>query len=326
MFRHIKSNGHSAAAPKAPAAALLVFALIFTLCTSAFAGKEPNNAPTPDDLEVVGSNISAMSAVDIYGAAVTGEVFSQKSLTVLHYFATWSAECVRELPMLQQALNHYGAGEIAVYGLLHEDATSNPESCAMLFEELSISYGCLRLDGVLTALVNVYPYVPQTFFINSEGVVVRHFPGSFESYAQLDSLISQELGHPSVFHEVRFIDGLTGALIQSVFVSHGESAVPPEPPQHEGYMFSAWEGSYQNVTEDRVVRAVYVSLGTGGIPGDVDGDGSLTTADALMILRHVIGTAWSEGVALNGDVNGSGSVTVADAMLVLRHALGLITL
>lgn len=307
-------------------AALIVIALVFSLFTSVRAEINTDVIFTPDDLTVVGSDVSAMSTTDIHGASVTGSVFSQKSLTVLHYFTTWSADCVRELNYMQHALNTFGSAEIAVYGILFEDSTSTPASCAELFAQLGLSYRCLRIDSVLSRLVGVYPYIPQTFLVNSNGVVVEHFPGTFDSAAQLEALIEHELGHPSVFHEVRFIDGISGELIQAVNIANGGSAVPPTPPVHANYVFSHWQGNYENVTEDRVITAVYILIDDHYLPGDIDQDGRITTADALIVLRHVIGTQWSSNVLLYGDVDGNEAVTLVDAILILRSALGLITL
>ncbi|MBR5947946.1 MAG: redoxin domain-containing protein [Clostridia bacterium] len=307
-------------------AVLLVFALAFTLCFSVYAEVGNEYGIAPNDLEVVGSDVSSMSTTDIHGAAVTGSVFSQKSLTVLHFFSTWSADCIRELAYMQHALNTFGANEIAVYGLLYEDSTSTPESCDALFGQIGITYNCLRLDSVLTQLVSVYPYIPQTFLVNSNGMVVDHFPGTFESASELEALIEHELAHPSLFHEVRFIDGHIGGLILEVNIANGEDAVPPTPPVHEGYEFSHWEGNYQNVTEDRTITAMYSLIGDQHIPGDINLDGMVTTADALIVLRHAIGTGWNHNAFLYGDVDGDGQAGIIDAILILRISLGLMTL
>ncbi|MGP1349324.1 MAG: InlB B-repeat-containing protein [Stomatobaculum sp.] len=49
-----------------------------------------------------------------------------------------------------------------------------------------------------------------------------------------------------------------GALLQSGRVPHGGSAVPPGAPDNRrGYHFERWDGVYENVTEDRVLTAVY---------------------------------------------------------------------
>jgi hypothetical protein len=73
-----------------------------------------------------------------------------------------------------------------------------------------------------------------------------------------------------------------------------------------------------------------VEIAEGELPatdilGDVDMDGEVTTADALMALRYVMGLIeLNEDQLAQADVTGDGEVTVADPLLILRHAMGLI--
>ncbi len=61
------------------------------------------------------------------------------------------------------------------------------------------------------------------------------------------------------------------------------------------------------------------------IKGDVNLDGSVDSADALLALRHSMGIELLEGAGLAaGDVNEDGSVDSADALMILRFALGII--
>ena len=56
-----------------------------------------------------------------------------------------------------------------------------------------------------------------------------------------------------------------------------------------------------------------------GVPGDVDGNGYLSTNDAILILRHCMGGTQLTGQALlNADLDGNGDVSLNDAILLLR--------
>ena len=56
-----------------------------------------------------------------------------------------------------------------------------------------------------------------------------------------------------------------------------------------------------------------------GIPGDVDGNESLTAYDVILLLRHCAGGSQLTGQALlNADFNGDGNVTTFDVILLLR--------
>ncbi len=57
------------------------------------------------------------------------------------------------------------------------------------------------------------------------------------------------------------------------------------------------------------------------IPGDVDGDGEISAADALMLLRFCVGESQSIDLS-SADANGDGVIDLMDALIVLRMAIG----
>ena len=60
------------------------------------------------------------------------------------------------------------------------------------------------------------------------------------------------------------------------------------------------------------------------VPGDATGDGSVTTEDALLVLRHALGISLlPEDALLRIDMDCDGSITTVDALLILRLALGI---
>ncbi len=62
-----------------------------------------------------------------------------------------------------------------------------------------------------------------------------------------------------------------------------------------------------------------------GVLGDVDMDGDVDTADALMALRYVMGLIdLTDEQLAQAEVNGDEEVTIADSLLILRKATGII--
>ena len=60
------------------------------------------------------------------------------------------------------------------------------------------------------------------------------------------------------------------------------------------------------------------------VPGDCDGDQSVTATDAVLALRHAMGLTVLEGSAfLAGDMDANGAVSISDAVIILRMAMGL---
>lgn len=63
------------------------------------------------------------------------------------------------------------------------------------------------------------------------------------------------------------------------------------------------------------------------LPGDVDGDGEVTVADALLALRASMGLVeLDEAQQAAANVDGDEEITVADALLILRASMGLLEL
>ena len=73
----------------------------------------------------------------------------------------------------------------------------------------------------------------------------------------------------------------------------------------------------------RYIDTLVVTAGA-PIVGDVDGDGSITTGDALIILRSLVGLPIvASAVMANGDANCDSRVTAADAQLILQLDVGI---
>ena len=64
-----------------------------------------------------------------------------------------------------------------------------------------------------------------------------------------------------------------------------------------------------------------------GMLGDVNGDGTINTEDALIALRYALGITSSipDDWFYRGDVDGNGVIDTTDALLILRYALGIIS-
>ena len=295
-------------------ALILVFALVIALALPAIhANAEDNGA--------VGIDVSGFSTVDIYGNEVNGDIFKSRDITVIHYFAIWYDVCIVEMGYIQTAHENFSESEVGVYGLL--EASSSADICASLMDAYAYTYPCLMLDDVLSEMAGVYPMVPQTFFVDSNGIVVEHFAGIFETYEQLEAIIASHVGQSLVYHTVAFIDGLTDEVIASVPVVDGDAAEAPEPPVHEGYSFSHWDADFSCVHEDINVVAVYIVDVSQYELGDVNMDGNVDITDVVLLLRGVLGIETSDGVSLLGDMDTNGEIQVDDVVILIRKVLGI---
>ena len=60
------------------------------------------------------------------------------------------------------------------------------------------------------------------------------------------------------------------------------------------------------------------------ICGDIDGDGEITSADALSVLRNSVELEYFTPIQIRvGDVDGDGEITSADSLEILRYSVGI---
>ena len=125
---------------------------------------------------------------------------------------------------------------------------------------------------------------------------------------------SAELTVTAGGYTVTFIDGITGKVIDEQIVPEGEAADEPTPPKHEGYVFIGWDKSFDEVTEDMTVTALYA------VSGDANLDGKLNTADATVILKYAAQMIQLQSKNQKAaDMTGDGKVNTSDATAVLKY-------
>ncbi len=103
----------------------------------------------------------------------------------------------------------------------------------------------------------------------------------------IDSTIELYVEYIPKQFTVSFID-YDGAEISSQQVSCFNSATPPENPTRDGYVFIGWDGNYEDVTEDREIKASYVS----------DADYATVALNRARKITLPVGTSFSNLVAV----------------------------
>jgi hypothetical protein len=100
-----------------------------------------------------------------------------------------------------------------------------------------------------------------------------------------------------------------------------------------GYMFDHWTGAVADVNsaattvtmnEDKTVTAHFTEVTPSDISGDVNGDDTVNSTDALVILSCDVGINTSQFCPMNcGDINADGAVNSTDALIILSHDVGM---
>lgn len=138
-------------------------------------------------------------------------------------------------------------------------------------------------------------YKPMTYVTikapaeDENGVAFDHWEDSEGEYIGSDAEMTIIVGAENEVYTAKytaFADSFTvtfkdfdGTVLSSQSVAPGRDATAPETPERTGYTFAKWSGSYQNVTSDRTVTAVYYEgAGCAFIVGD-----AYTSADGMGI-------------------------------------------
>jgi peroxiredoxin len=110
---------------------------------------------------------------------------------VVTFYASWCFDCSKALPRLQHVHEERG-DDVAIVGVSYRDLLGDARD---FVEELGVTYPMLHDDDDDVAAAYGVRAIPQTFFIDAEGVIRDRVFGA-ESQAQLDELVDEAAAPP----------------------------------------------------------------------------------------------------------------------------------
>ena len=199
-------------------------------------------------------------------------------------------------------------------GQLHSTVIENPQP---LFWGNTTSGNCTENGVIIYLEFKVADdAAPGTYSItvtyDYENYDIYNYDGEPIEFAIQNGAVTVAAAQPEM-HTVTFKDW-DGTVLKTQEVQHGGDAEAPADPTRVGYTFTGWDKAFTNIMADLVVTAQYEML------GDVDGDGNVSMADALTILRMAMDILPVENQQI-ADVDGDGFITSMDALLALRFAM-----
>ena len=119
----------------------------------------------------------------------------------------------------------YAADHYAVYAMVGDELVP-------LFEETITA----AMDGYANRTVDLSDFAGETI-----NVAFRHYNCTDMFVMKIDQVeIFAEEAEEAQIHTVNFIDDLTGDILATFEVEHGDSVEGPNAPEHEGYEFVGW--------------------------------------------------------------------------------------
>ena len=181
-----------------------------------------------------------------------------------------------------------------------------------------VTYGSVINVPAASTFPEVYGYNTPTIQVNDSNVYETGYPTPI--YIAMGNCTLTVHYNPKTC-TVRFYDSITGTKIATRYVYFGRPVEPPAAPEHPGYVFVGWDHDLSCV--DSLSLDIYTIYELDG--GDIDGDGEVTAADALLALRTAMGMMeLTEAQFEEADVDGDGEVTAADALLILRASMNIV--
>lgn len=158
------------------AAGVIALTVLVLLGNALVAGSsDPPQAGGPvPDFEYTALDGSPMNLADQRGRVV-----------VINFFASWCDPCRQEAADLEQVWREYQDQGVQFFGIAYKDADSKAQA---FLDEFDVSYPSTVDPSNRTARSYGLTGVPETFVIDQQGLLVRHFLGPISQ-----SQLSQEL-------------------------------------------------------------------------------------------------------------------------------------
>jgi cytochrome c biogenesis protein CcmG/thiol:disulfide interchange protein DsbE len=162
-------RGRSRAWLAAGAIALLVLFLLGYGLVSRPAGALQVGDPVPDfQLTTFDGNPWSLDA-------------QRGKIVVVNFYASWCSPCREEAANVEDTWREYRNQDVQFVGIAYKDAESKAQA---FLAEFDVSYPSVADPGSRIARAYGVTGVPETFVIDGEGLLVRHFIGPV-SQAQL---------------------------------------------------------------------------------------------------------------------------------------------
>jgi cytochrome c biogenesis protein CcmG/thiol:disulfide interchange protein DsbE len=143
------------------------------------------------DIPVAGERVPDFSAPLLVGKGSLSLGDLAGKPVVMNFWASWCGPCKDEAPLFKRAYEEYG-GRIAFLGVDIRDARSD----ALEFvAEYDLDYPSIRDEGMTIYADYGLTGQPETFFIDSEGILVEHVAGPVDEdglFQLLDVLVRRD--------------------------------------------------------------------------------------------------------------------------------------
>ncbi len=150
---------------------------IFAACSPASASLSSENngnavtqtsVPETSAPEETAQKLFSFRTTDLDGNPVDESIFEGYDLVMLNFWAYWCSPCVQEMPELEKIHREYP--NLLLLGVIVDD--SNMQETRSILETTGVTYPVLYPEGDLAKLADNCQYIPATFFLRPNGMLI----------------------------------------------------------------------------------------------------------------------------------------------------------
>ena len=149
------------------------------------------------EAEAVGTALKGKAApgftlVDLTGKKVSLAEFKGRPV-VVNFWATWCGPCKLEMPWFEEFSGKYKPQGLVVLGVDQDDLDMPKDTIAAAAKKIGVSYPILLPNKTIAKDYALADYLPETFYLNKDGIVVEHSLGA-PSKDEMEANIRKTLG------------------------------------------------------------------------------------------------------------------------------------
>ena len=175
--------------------AIMIVVVAALLLLAKFQPKLPGSRNANVAVAAKGKDAPDFVLTDLQGNSVKLSDLRGRAV-VLNFWATWCPPCKEEIPWFVELQQRYGSQGLQVVGVNMDDG--DKKDVAKFAAENSINYPVLLGEESVAAAYGGIEYLPTTFYIDRNGVVVNRIfgqPGRQEIEQNVQSLIASRKPH-----------------------------------------------------------------------------------------------------------------------------------
>ena len=150
-----------------PPALALLLVIVFAVALT----RQSESARTGATGPLIGKAAPDFTLKDLSGNTVTLASLRGRPV-LLNFWASWCPPCRNEAPLLSDVARQQDAQGLAIVGVIYAD--DNLKALNDFIGEYNLAYPNVRDPGSRTAINYGVAAVPETFFIDKDGVIRAH--------------------------------------------------------------------------------------------------------------------------------------------------------